>query len=337
MNNTRLNTQNTPSEIVERKFSDVQIVDEWEVENDDGWQNIISINKTIPYNIFRLIFNDGKILECADTHILIDIDGNEVFAVNSLNAHIKTKNGSSKVISIEKTTKMEEMYDLTINNEPHTFYTNNILSHNSTVSAACVLWYLIFQEHKTVAILANKGSTSREILSRIKSMYENLPKWLQVGVTEWNKGSFTLGNHNNCIGAATSSSAIRGCISGDSLLEIKENGKESIKSIADLFDYLKTNEFVALNTKGILLKSHTGYVNFDSVVRYNYNCYIEFKTDCGVLKTSENHPIYTKDGLKRALDITKKDLLEKENCHAKILSIKKVKKNINLFDIINAG
>jgi hypothetical protein len=207
----------------------------------------------------------------------------------------------------------------------------------STVSAACVLWYLIFQEHKTVAILANKGSTSREILSRIKSMYENLPKWLQVGVTEWNKGSFTLGNHNNCIGAATSSSAIRGCISGDSLLEIKENGKENIKSIADLFDYLKINEFVAPNTKGILLKSHNGYVNFDSVVKYNYNCYIEFKTNCGVLKTSENHPIYTKDGLKRAINITKKDMLKKENQYVRILSIKKVKKDINLFDVINAG
>lgn len=80
----------------------------------------------------------------------------------------------------------------------------------STVTAACILWYIIFEEHKTVAILANKGATAREILGRIQMMYENLPEWMQVGVTSWNKGSFSLGNGNNIIAASTSSSAIRG-------------------------------------------------------------------------------------------------------------------------------
>ena len=83
-------------------------------------------------------------------------------------------------------------------------------SGKTATTAACVLWYLLIEEFKTVAILANKGSTAREILSRIKTMYENLPKFLQVGVVEWNKGSITLGNGNKCIAAATSNSAIRG-------------------------------------------------------------------------------------------------------------------------------
>jgi hypothetical protein len=58
----------------------------------------------------------------------------------------------------------------------------------TTVVAAFVCWYILFNDHKTIAILANKASTAREILSRVQFAYELLPKWLQQGVVEWNKG-----------------------------------------------------------------------------------------------------------------------------------------------------
>lgn len=83
-------------------------------------------------------------------------------------------------------------------------------SGKTTTVSACILHYLLFNEHKTVAILANKASTAREILNRLQIMYENLPKWMQVGVSTWNKGSFTLGNGCKAIASSTSSSAIRG-------------------------------------------------------------------------------------------------------------------------------
>lgn len=80
-----------------------------------------------------------------------------------------------------------------------------------TVSICCyVLWYIIFNPNKTVAILANKAETAREILSRIQLAYEHLPKWLQQGVVEWNKGSFELENGSRVLAAATSSNNIRG-------------------------------------------------------------------------------------------------------------------------------
>ncbi len=83
-------------------------------------------------------------------------------------------------------------------------------SGKSTTTAACVLHYMLFQEHKTVAILANKAATSREILGRIQMMYELLPFWMQQGVKVWNKGSFELENGCKILASATSSSAIRG-------------------------------------------------------------------------------------------------------------------------------
>lgn len=80
----------------------------------------------------------------------------------------------------------------------------------STTMVAFLLWYVLFSADKTVALLANKGETAREILGRVHTSYQNLPKWLQQGVFGWNKGSIHLENGSRIIAAATSSSAIRG-------------------------------------------------------------------------------------------------------------------------------
>lgn len=80
----------------------------------------------------------------------------------------------------------------------------------TTTAAAIILHYILFNDHKTVALLANKGDAAREILDRIKLSYESLPEWLQQGVEEWNKGSIALENGCKVLAAATSSSAIRG-------------------------------------------------------------------------------------------------------------------------------
>lgn len=76
--------------------------------------------------------------------------------------------------------------------------------------AAYLLHYVLFNEHKTVAILANKAAAAREILSRFQLMYEHLPKWLQQGVTTWNKGDIELENGSKVFTAATSGAGIRG-------------------------------------------------------------------------------------------------------------------------------
>ena len=77
-------------------------------------------------------------------------------------------------------------------------------------SAACILWYTLFQENKTVAILANKSSAAREVLSRYELMYEMLPIWMQQGVKTFNKGDIELENGSKVFTAATSTSGIRG-------------------------------------------------------------------------------------------------------------------------------
>jgi len=83
-------------------------------------------------------------------------------------------------------------------------------SGKSISSVAYLLWYSIFHPEKTVAILANKGATAREMLARITLMLENLPFFLQPGCKAVNKGSLEFSNNSRILAAATSGSSIRG-------------------------------------------------------------------------------------------------------------------------------
>ena len=80
----------------------------------------------------------------------------------------------------------------------------------TTMVVGYILWYILFNEDKFVAILANKAPTAREILNRIKIAYESLPLWLQQGVKTWNKGDIELENNCRVLASSTASSAIRG-------------------------------------------------------------------------------------------------------------------------------
>jgi hypothetical protein len=101
------------------------------------------------------------------------------------------------------------MYDLSVDSEKHTYYTNDILSHNTTTSVGYFVWYTLFNPNVSVAILANKKQTANEIMSRYKFMYENLPLWLQQGIKVWNVGDIELESGSKVRASATSKSGVR--------------------------------------------------------------------------------------------------------------------------------
>ncbi|ADO97224.1 terminase large subunit [Synechococcus phage S-SM1] len=83
-------------------------------------------------------------------------------------------------------------------------------SGKSTIVTSYLLWYVLFNDNVNVAILANKAATAREMLQRLQLSYENLPKWLQQGILQWNRGSLELENGSKIMAASTSASAVRG-------------------------------------------------------------------------------------------------------------------------------
>ena len=80
----------------------------------------------------------------------------------------------------------------------------------STTVVSYLLHYAVFNDSVNIGILANKAATARELLSRLQTAYENLPKWMQQGIISWNKGSMELENGSKILAASTSASAVRG-------------------------------------------------------------------------------------------------------------------------------
>ena len=80
----------------------------------------------------------------------------------------------------------------------------------STTSVSYLLHYAIFNNNVNIGILANKASTARDLLGRLQTAYENLPKWMQQGILAWNKGSLELENGSKILAASTSAAAVRG-------------------------------------------------------------------------------------------------------------------------------
>ena len=80
----------------------------------------------------------------------------------------------------------------------------------STTVVSYLLHYAIFNDSVNIGILANKASTARELLARLATAYENLPKWMQQGILVWNKGNIELENGSKILAASTSASAVRG-------------------------------------------------------------------------------------------------------------------------------
>ena len=83
-------------------------------------------------------------------------------------------------------------------------------SGKSTIVTSYLLWYVLFNDNVNVAILANKAATAREMLQRLQLSYENLPRYLQQGILQWNRGSLELENGSKIMAASTSASAVRG-------------------------------------------------------------------------------------------------------------------------------
>ena len=83
-------------------------------------------------------------------------------------------------------------------------------SGKSTTVVSYLLHYALFNDNSNIAILANKASTARDLLGRLQTAYENLPKWLQQGVLAWNRGSLEIENGSKIVAASTSASAVRG-------------------------------------------------------------------------------------------------------------------------------
>jgi hypothetical protein len=90
----------------------------------------------------------------------------------------------------------------------------------STLAAGYSLWLMLFHKDKNVLCIATKQETARNMVTKVKFMFDNLPSWLKIPADENNKLSLRLNNGSQI--KATSASSDAGRSEAVSLLLIDE-------------------------------------------------------------------------------------------------------------------
>ena len=79
----------------------------------------------------------------------------------------------------------------------------------STLSAGIALWMMVFQRDKNILVVATKQDTAKNLVTKVKFMYDNLPSWLQIGFVEKNKLALRLKNGSQIKAVSAASDAGR--------------------------------------------------------------------------------------------------------------------------------
>lgn len=125
----------------------------------------------------------------------------------------------------------------------------------STLVAAYSLWKLIFHQDYNILVIAIKQEVAKNLITKVRMMYENLPSWLKEGSLEDNKLSLKLSNGSQI--KAISSSPDAGRSEALSLLIIDE------AAFVDHADDIWTSAQSTLSTGGgaIILSTPNGVGN----------------------------------------------------------------------------
>jgi hypothetical protein len=249
------------------------------VLTDNGWQDASYIHKTKRFNIWT-IKTQNYTLDCADLHKIIRDDFSEVFCDElKIGDTILTETGPEKITYIKKSNISIGMCDITVNDENHRYYTNGILSHNTTTSAVFMLHYILFNVDKNALVLGNKRKTAVEILDKAKKIYLELPYYLKPGIYKWNEGEIVLDNGCRLMAEATTiNSGISftfHCVLADEFAHIQPNIIE--KFYNNLFPTI-----TAAKARFMITSTQNGYNLFCRLYKAaeaGISEYAHFKTD----------------------------------------------------------
>ena len=64
----------------------------------------------------------------------------------------------------------------------------------STLTSAFSLWMMLFEQDKNILVLATTQATAKNMVTKVRFAYDNLPTWMQLPVMEHNRLSLRLKN-----------------------------------------------------------------------------------------------------------------------------------------------
>lgn len=246
--------KNSKSESIQRKFVESYDLSDYEILTDDGWKDAVSLHKTVPYEAWKLVTEKHDLI-CADDHIVFNDQMEEVFVKDiQPDSFVMTEDGPEKVLSVQKLDFSDNMYDIELADDSnHRYYTNGILSHNTTTYTVYSLWLATLFSDKKILICANKLATALEIMDRIRKAAILLPKDITPGVVSYNKGDITFDNGSSIKACSTSSSGARGTSANTLILDefsfVAENlCEEFFASVIPIVSSVKNSKIIIVST-----------------------------------------------------------------------------------------
>jgi len=166
------------------KFIEAYEVKNLQVETPNGWVDIEGIGKTIEFDEYEIKTSGGKLLICADKHLLYRCDNidfiskrcdlTELYCYDlEVGNFIMTKDGPEMLMEISQTGNKSHMYDLQLSEGSNKqYYTNDILSHNS-------LWMQNFSVRAADlgynVLYITLEMSERKVMKRIGAMRLKIP------------------------------------------------------------------------------------------------------------------------------------------------------------------
>jgi len=126
----------------------------------------------------------------------------------------------------------------------------------STLIAGYALWMILFQSDKNCLVVAIDQNTSKNLVTKVKVMFDSLPSWLKLKAVESNKLSIRLSNGSQI--KAVSSTGTSGRSEALSLVIIDEAA--FVDGAEDLWASLQ--QTLSTGGQGILLSTPNGTGNF---------------------------------------------------------------------------
>ena len=236
----------------------IKVPERFKIKTDTGFEHCPFIHETIEYDVWKLETETCS-LKCADNHIVFDANENEVF-VKNINKETKiiTKNGIESVVSLVKHDHKETMYDLEINSENHRYYTNGILSHNTSLakilagdhdtlyinvsdrSSVDTIRSEITDFCSTISVLGGKESMKVVILDEMDGASDQFYKALRATVEKFHETTRFIGTCNYITKVPDAIQSRFNCISFD-YVDTAEEKQVMIQYIKRVFAVFKKN------------------------------------------------------------------------------------------------
>ena len=181
-----------------KTIEEIELPDYIEILTDTGYKPLSHIMITKPFKQYIVKLENGYELNCADEHVLFYYNYKEVYAKDlKVGEYVQTDKGAQRVVGITIDETKISMCDTSVDDPDHRFYSNGILSHNSTTTAIYCLWVILFNTDKSGLILSKSGPAGADLIKKIKDMYLYLPYHLKIGTMKWNQGEISFDNNSS--------------------------------------------------------------------------------------------------------------------------------------------